>query len=79
MVSELLPPEVEEGTISNQLISDHEKAVDAFIAGNWSEAHDLLERTPVGNRAKELLLIFMFENNYNPPDDWDGIINMKSK
>lgn len=79
MVCELLPPETEEGTISNQLIAEHEKAVDAFVAGNWSEAFDSLDATPVGNRAKELLLIFMAENNYQPPDDWDGIINLTGK
>lgn len=79
MVCELLPPEGEASDISNQLIAEHEKAVSNFITGNWSEAIDLFERTPAGNQAKELILIFMAQNNYTPPDDWDGIINLEHK
>jgi adenylate cyclase len=79
MVSELLPPEGQQGAISNDLILQHEQAVDDFIAGNWSDAFDVLDQTPVSNRAKEIILLFMAHNNYTPPPDWDGIIDLESK
>jgi adenylate cyclase len=79
MVNELLPPEGQLESISDDLLREHEQAVDDFIAGNWSEAFDALDQMPVGNRAKEIILLYMAHNNYTPPPDWDGIINLEGK
>jgi adenylate cyclase len=79
MVSELLPPEGEPDTISNDLLREHEQAVDDFMAGYWSDAFDTFDSMPVSNRAKEMLLLYMAHNNYEPPPDWDGVIELDEK
>ena len=78
MVSELLPP-VGPETISDQTIIDHEAAVDAVIDGKWSEALELLGKLPVRDRTKDFLMIFIATNQYEPPEDWNGVIEMYSK
>jgi adenylate cyclase len=79
MVSELLPPQAEDDSVLDELLKVHEIAVETFHKGHWTQAYDLLEETPVSNRAKEALAIYMAENDYSPPDDWDGVIELKSK
>ena len=76
MVSELLPPEGFPETITDQNIADYEEAVDAVIEGRWDFALEQLSRLPVKDRAKDFLMIFIAKNHYEPPEDWDGVIDM---
>jgi len=78
-VSELLPPEGHPGTISDQQIGEYEAAVARFLQGEWKDASEALDRLPVGDRAKDLLLIYMAQNDYSPPEDWDGVVKLTSK
>ncbi len=74
-VYELLDSEGK-STISNQNITDFEAAVEAFIAGDWEKALDLLGHLPTKDRAKDFLLLQIAKNNYQAPSDWDGVISM---
>lgn len=75
-ISELLPPLQEDSTLSEENIEEYEAAVDALTNGDWSEAIKLLDRMPPEDRAKDLLMIFIALNDYDPPPDWDGVIKL---
>ena len=77
-VNQLLPPE-SQSELSDRNIVDFEAAVTAFIAGDWDEARELLGQMPVKDRAKDFLLLQIAAQNYEPPGDWTGIINLTSK
>ena len=79
MVSELLPPADQDAILSDQNLIDYESGVDALLAGRWSESIELLHRVPPKDRAKDFLTIFIVQNNYQPPPNWDGVIPMPSK
>jgi adenylate cyclase len=79
MISELLPPAADDSTLSDQNVADFDAAVDALHAGRWSEALELLHKVPAKDRAKDFLTIFIVQNNYEPPQKWDGVIPMPSK
>lgn len=79
MVSELLPPLDLDGTISDANIEMYEAAVDAVIEGRWGPALELLDQVPVFDRAKDFLMQFISQHNYEPYEGWDGVIPMSSK
>jgi adenylate cyclase len=79
MVSELLPPLAETPELPDQQLTDYEAALDAFIAGNWSEAIRLLHRLPPDDRVKDFLLVFIVQNNYAAPANWSGVIELTRK
>jgi adenylate cyclase len=78
-VNELLPPEVEPGTLKEHLRRDYEAALDAFIAGRWVDTERLLRHMPVSDGPTAVLHDYMAENANLPPRDWKGVIEMKSK
>ena len=79
MVSELLPPFNQDLSLSDQNLSDYDAAVDALLIGDWSGALELLHQVPARDRAKDFLTMFIVQNNYEPPPNWDGVIPMPSK
>jgi adenylate cyclase len=79
VVSELLPPAEQDPTLSDQNLADFNAAVDALLAGKWSDALELLHKVPARDRAKDFLTIFIVQNNYEPPLNWDGVIPMPAK
>jgi adenylate cyclase len=79
MVSELLPPLAEAPELTDQQLTDYETALQAFIAGNWSEAIRLLHRLPPDDRIKDFLLVFIVQNSYIAPVSWNGVIELTRK
>ena len=77
-ISELLPPESED-TISDEQIILYEKALDSFIAGDWTESIDLLGELPIRDRGKDFLMIHIAQHHYEPPSDWNGTVVLTSK
>ena len=65
--------------LTDDHVAEYEAAVEAFIDGRWHEALDHFDRLPVGDRAKDFLMIYIAQNEYEPPDGWDGVIAMSSK
>lgn len=78
-VYELLPPVSMDPKISDEAIETYEAAVDAVTEGRWQEALELLNRMPVEDRTRDFLMIYIAMNQYEPPKDWDGVIEMTSK
>jgi adenylate cyclase len=78
-VSELLPPSTEHSQLSDEAIADYESALDAFQAGRWSDAFDLLHRVPATDRVKDFLTVYIAQHNRTPPRDWDGVVPLASK
>jgi adenylate cyclase len=78
-VSELLPSLAENSQLTDAAIADYESALDAFQAGRWSDAFDLLHRVPATDRVKDFLTVYIAQHNRIPPRDWDGVISLASK
>jgi adenylate cyclase len=79
MVSELLPPVARYPLLTDAHLADFEAAVDAFMAGDWPRAYELLLRLPPQDRGKDFLIAFIIQNNHRPPPGWDGVIPLSSK
>jgi adenylate cyclase len=77
-VSELLPPE-EDSHIKNAHLEIFDGAVAAFESVNWDDAVELLSAMPARDRAKDFLLMQIASHNYDPPQDWDGVIRLTGK
>ncbi len=78
MIYELLPPVSEPGVLSEQNRRDYEAALDAFLDGNWSSAHDLLSRLH-RDGPSEFLLKYMEANHGSLPPGWRGVIELDHK
>jgi adenylate cyclase len=77
-VSELLPAAVEPGSLAERDRRDYEAACEAFLAGRWQDARDLLRRLP-DDGAREVLQAFMDRHGGTPPAGWDGVIALETK
>lgn len=78
-VSELLPPEDCYPQISSEHLATCETALDAFLAGDWPTAYDLLRRMPTEDRVSDFLTVYIAQHNRTAPEDWDGAIRLSSK
>lgn len=79
MVSELLPSASELECVTASHLQDYEKALDGFIQGRWQEARDWLDRVPGDDGAKQFLTAFQAKHQWQPPEDWDGVITLDEK
>jgi adenylate cyclase len=78
-VSELLPPAADFPDLSDKDLQTYERALDAFLAGDWSEALELLHEVPAKDRVKDFLTIFIAQHNRTSPPDWNGVIPLSRK
>lgn len=78
-VSELLPPAATPGTMSDADLAQYEAALDSFLAGNWSEALDLLHLVPARDRVKDFLTVYIARHGRTPPAGWDRVIALDRK
>jgi adenylate cyclase len=78
MVSELLPPVQEPGAMPEQDRRDYEASLDAFLAGRWADALELLRPLRQDGPAR-LLREFMQRRQNTPPAGWDGTIVLEAK
>jgi len=79
VVSELLPPAEDDPAHSAENIATYESALTAFLAGNWTEAYELLHRVPPQDLGKDFLVSYILQNNHLPPPGWDGVISIDAK
>ncbi|WP_339732580.1 adenylate/guanylate cyclase domain-containing protein [uncultured Gimesia sp.] len=79
VVSELVPPETQTETLTDEQIQCYETAVDCFIQGQWEEAFRLLHAIPPSDRAQDFLALQITRTNRVAPADWDGTIRFDSK
>ena len=78
MVSELMPPAFEPGTLSERDRRDYEAALEAFLSSRWDNARGLLDRLP-RDGPSERIRAFMDRRQQIPPPQWNGVIAMDSK
>ncbi len=78
-VSELLPPVSEYPELTDEHLEFYEAALDAFLAGKWKEAFELLHRIPAQDQVKDFLVVHIARHNRRPAPDWDGVIPLASK
>ena len=76
IVHELLQ---ETNSLSMEQIAEYNHGVDQFILGQWEEAYQALHSMPANDRAADFLSQIIVEHNRIPPQNWGGIVNMKSK
>ncbi len=79
LVSELLPPESQSETLTNEQVASYEAAVDCFVQGKWEESFHLLHEIPSFDRAQDFLALQIARTNRIPPTDWDGTVKFDSK
>jgi len=78
-VSELVPPESRYPLLTDEHLAHCDAAVEALVAGRWSEALELLHRTPTEDLATDFLTVYIAQHNRTPPPGWDGVIRLSSK
>jgi len=78
-ISELLPPVSEMPELSEEHLGYYESALDAFLAGQWSAALELLHQLPPADQVKDFLTVYIAQNNRTPPPGWDGVIQLQGK
>ncbi|MBA4188611.1 MAG: adenylate/guanylate cyclase domain-containing protein [Planctomycetaceae bacterium] len=78
VVSELLPPESADG-LSNADLAHYERALDAFLAGDWNTSFEALHQVSPRDRGKDILTGCIIANNHIPPAGWNGVIELGQK
>jgi len=78
-VSELLPPESQYPLLTDEHLGHYEAAVEAFLAGRWPDAYELLHRIPTEDTVTDFLTVYIAQHNRTAPPDWDGVIPLSSK
>ncbi len=78
-VSELLPPVSQCPELTDEHIAFYESALDAFLAGRWPEALELLQQVPADDEVKDFLTVHIARHNRVPPPDFDGVIPLATK
>ncbi|MFO0803598.1 MAG: adenylate/guanylate cyclase domain-containing protein [Gemmataceae bacterium] len=79
VVTELVPPAGPESVLTDDHLADYAAALEAFLAGQWMKAYELLHKLPPQDRGKDLLTGFILQYNHTPPPNWDGVIPLTSK
>ena len=78
VISELLPPETDPDSPTEQCRKCYESALDAFLAGRWSEARSMLQSGPQDGAAA-FLTGFMTHHADAAPSNWNGVIALEGK
>ena len=65
--------------MTDQLIADYERALEAISAGHWDSARELLEVVPDDDGPKQFLVRNMAASNDRPPSGWDGAFSLANK
>ncbi|MDB5312515.1 MAG: cyaA [Gemmataceae bacterium] len=79
MVNELVPPAGPDSVLTDDHLADYDAALEAFLAGEWVRAYEILHKLPPQDRGKDLLTGFILQYNHSPPPHWDGVIPLTSK
>jgi adenylate cyclase len=78
-VSELLPSSSQSLDADRKRAGDYERALDAFVDGDWQRACELLHQVSPSDRVKEFLAGYIAQHGRVAPVNWNGVIAMTSK
>ncbi|MFO0863774.1 MAG: adenylate/guanylate cyclase domain-containing protein [Gemmataceae bacterium] len=76
--SEVLPPAQEDG-LTDADLANYERALDAFLAGNWEAAFEAIHLVSPRDRGKDILTGYIISHNHMPPPNWNGVIELAQK
>ena len=60
-------------------IALYERALDAFVGGDWSQAFTILHEVPPWDQGKDFLTSHILSHRREPPPGWDGVVALESK
>lgn len=78
-VSELLPPEGPDSTVTNAHLKAFDEAWNCMLSGDWNAAFEWLHQVPAEDRAKDFLTVYIAQHDRTPPPDWNGFIPLQRK
>jgi adenylate cyclase len=78
-VTELLPPGHQNEELGHEHLRQYEAALDAFLAGRWTDARELLNSITGPDCVKDFLANHIDEHQCTPPAGWDGVVTLESK
>lgn len=78
-IHELLPSVEQYPLLTDEHIGYYEKALTAFLDGDWKTAWEELHRVPAADPSKDFLTTFIASRNRMAPPDWDGVIRLDAK
>jgi adenylate cyclase len=78
VVSELLPP-VGPGALTDADLEAYDRALEAFLEGDFGAAYRHLHHVSPDDRAKDLLTEFILKHNRTAPPGWDGVVPLATK
>jgi adenylate cyclase len=79
VVSELLPPRETDGSLGDEDVMNYERALDAFLVGEWDRAFEILHLVSARDRGKDVLTGHIIAHNHLPPPGWNGVIELVQK
>ncbi len=63
-------------SLSDKQLTIYDQALAAFMAGDWASTSRKLKSLPDKDSPKQVLLSFIARHGHEPPDDWDGVIDL---
>lgn len=78
-VSEILPDSGEANVLDAEGVAHYERALDAFVKGDWAAAFALLHEVPHWDQGKDFLTSHILKHQRTPPPGWDGVVPMDRK
>ncbi|SMP53176.1 adenylate cyclase [Neorhodopirellula lusitana] len=76
-IHQLVVPVDGQPTLTKAELQQSRQAWDAFIAGDWDNAYELLHRLPAWDRPKDVLLQKILQHHRVAPPDWDGVLTFQ--
>jgi adenylate cyclase len=74
----LMPPERQCPEVTEEMLGNHERALQSLVQGRWSEAMAFLDRLPADDGPAKFLRSYLAEQGQAPPG-WAGVIPLKTK
>jgi len=74
----LMLPRGQYPELTDEMLADHERALDAVARGRWPEAISLLDRLPEHDGPARFLRSYLVQQK-QVPSDWDGVIPLQAK
>ncbi len=76
-ISQLLWPDGTVGELSTLQLELHERAIDMFVAGRWSEAEEIFGTHLVHDQGNSILRDMISRGSQVPPNPWDGVVTLR--
>ena len=72
-------PPVGPGVLTDADLEAYDRALEAFLEGDFGAAYRHLHHVSPDDRAKDLLTEFILKHNRTAPPGWDGVVPLATK